>query len=345
MNTKTKFTELIKGLALFICTASIVLTLIIPIVANAQDIGEALGEIKKESQLPDFSNTHDSASYEAGASNITSGILYVVDLFKYLVATIAVVIIIASGVRLITAGKNIEEISDKMKDNIKYSLIGLIVIMTADFFVKQVFFGEEGEVVRSEADAQLAAERGTEMIMGIYNFLEYFVAAIAILMIVYAGVRMVTSGGNEEVIGKQKNQIKYAILGIMLVGVSEFLVKDIIFPDQGARLSDPNAAIKLTKDITNFVTGFIATVAIAMLMYGGVLYATAVNNDEQTEKAKTAIKGAIIGILIALGAFAIVNTIISFTPDTEENIQIEETRPDSNSPDLGSFEGTTFGGT
>lgn len=330
MKYKKHITDFLTGLALFICTASIMLSIVTPIAVSAQDdLNSALEVIKGTSKLPEFEKAHDSASYEAGASTISNAILYVVDLFKYLIGTIAVFIIIASGVRLVTAGKNIEEISGKMKDNIKYAMIGLIVIMTSDYFIKQVFFGEQGEIVRSEADAQLAAERGAEQIAGIYNFLEYFVASIAVLMIVYAGVRMVTSGGNEEVIGKQKKQITYAVLGLMLVGLSEFIVKDIVFPEQGARLSDPNAAIRLIKNITNFISGFIATVAIAMLMYGGATYATAVNDEDKTNKAKTIIKGAVIGLIISLGAFAIVNTLIKFTPDTADNIQIEETSSSS----------------
>ncbi|HLG25341.1 MAG TPA: pilin, partial [Candidatus Gracilibacteria bacterium] len=234
------------------------------------------------------------------------------DLLKYGMGTIAVIVIIASGVRLITAGKQIEEIAGQQKENIKYALIGLIVIMMADVLVKEVFFGEQGEVFRSEADAQMAAERGTEQIRGLYNFIEYFIGAIAVLMIVISGIRMVLSAGNEEILGKTKKQIMWAIAGLVLVGVSELLVKDIVFPEQGSQLSDVNRARELIVNITNFVSAFIATVAIAMFMYGGFLYVTATGKEDQTAKAKKVLMGAAIGIVIAMAAFALVNTFVKF---------------------------------
>ena len=202
----------------------------------------------------------------------------------------------------------------KQKENMKFAVIGLIVIILADTMVQQVFFGEEGEVLRSEAAAQAAAERGTEQIRGLYTIMSMFAASVAILMIVYSGIRFITSGGNEEVLNKQKKHIMYDVLGLMLIGVGEFAVKDIIFPEQGERLSDPQAAGRLIVNITNFVSGFVATIAIAMFMYGGFLYVTAAGQEENTGKAKKVFVGATIGLLVAMGAFAIVNTFIRFEP-------------------------------
>lgn len=175
-------------------------------------------------------------------------------------------------------------------------------------------FGQQGEVYRSQADAQLAAERGTEQLEGIYNFLEYFVGAIAVLMIVFSGFRMVISGGNEETMTKSRKQIMWAAVGLVVIGISEFAVKDIIFPDQGSRLSDVNAARAQIVDLTNFVSGFVATIAIGFFMYGGFLYVTAAGREDQAGKAKKVFIGATIGLLVALAAFAIVNTFITFDP-------------------------------
>jgi len=277
--------------------------------------GDVLGNIGTATSLPDFSTRgHASSSYDPGAANITSALYYTVDLIKYFMGTIAVVMIIFSGVRLVTAGNKIDEIAPKMKENLKFAIIGLIVIMISDVAIKTVFFGEYGEVFRTESDAQLAAERGTDLIRGLYNFMEIFVGAISVLMIVIAGARLIVQGGNEETMGKAKKQIMYAVIGIVIVGLAELVVKDIVFPNQGSEISNADNAVRLIVNLTNFVSSFIAVIAIAMLMYGGVLYVTSAGDESKTEKAKKIFFQAIIGILIALAAYGIVNTLIQFQP-------------------------------
>lgn len=317
MKTKTSVIKnFIQPLLLFLVIASLVLLITSP--ALAQNLSETLGQVNKGANLPGFEAAgHADASYEPGASNITSVIYMAVDLLKYFLGTIAVLVIIFSGIRLLTAGKQIEDVASQQKENIKYAIIGLIIIIMADVMVQQVFFGEQGEVYRSQSDAQLAAERGTEQIKGLYDFLTYFVGAIAVLMIIFAGFRMVVSGGNEETMTKSKNQIMWAAVGLVVIGLSELAVKDIIFPDQGSRLSDVNAARAQIVNFTNFVSGFVATIAIGFFMYGGFLYVTAAGKEEQAGKAKKVIMGAAIGILVALAAFAIVNTLITFDPGFE----------------------------
>ena len=112
--------------------------------------------------------------------------------------SIAIMFILYSGVRLITGARQIEEVAKKQKEHLKYAIIGLIVIIIADQFVKKVFFGEQGEVYASKTSLQEAAKAGTEQIRGIYNVIEYFAAALAVLMIVISGFRYVVSGGKEE---------------------------------------------------------------------------------------------------------------------------------------------------
>lgn len=61
--------------------------------------------------------------------------------------------------------------------------------------------------------------------------------------------------------------------------------------------------------IVNFFLGFLGVVAVLMVVYGGVLYVTSAGNDDNVGKAKKIILYAIIGILIILSAFALINTV------------------------------------
>lgn len=66
--------------------------------------------------------------------------------------------------------------------------------------------------------------------------------------------------------------------------------------------------------IVNYFLGFLGLLAVIMVIVGGVMYVTAAGKDEQTGKAKKVIMFALVGIIIILLSFAIVNTIIGATP-------------------------------
>jgi type IV secretory pathway VirB2 component (pilin) len=55
-----------------------------------------------------------------------------------------------------------------------------------------------------------------------------------------------------------------------------------------------------------FVAG---TVAVLIIVVAGILYITAAGDEKRIERAKTSLKGAIIGVVIILLAAVIVNTI------------------------------------
>lgn len=62
--------------------------------------------------------------------------------------------------------------------------------------------------------------------------------------------------------------------------------------------------------IVDYALGFLGLIAVIIVIYGGVLYVTAAGEDEKVGKAKKAIGYAAVGLLIVMGSFAFVNTII-----------------------------------
>lgn len=65
---------------------------------------------------------------------------------------------------------------------------------------------------------------------------------------------------------------------------------------------------------TNFFLGFLALIAMVALIFAGFLYVTAGANAEQADKAKKIIVWVVIGILVILLAYALVNTLITTGP-------------------------------
>lgn len=66
----------------------------------------------------------------------------------------------------------------------------------------------------------------------------------------------------------------------------------------------------LARTIVNFFLYFLGFIATLMIIYGGILYVTSAGNDENVGKAKKILMYAIVGIVVILLSFAIVNTVI-----------------------------------
>lgn len=62
--------------------------------------------------------------------------------------------------------------------------------------------------------------------------------------------------------------------------------------------------------IINYFLGFLGLIAVAFVIYAGVLMVTSQGEDENTGKAKKILLYAAIGIIIILMSFAIVNVVI-----------------------------------
>lgn len=75
-------------------------------------------------------------------------------------------------------------------------------------------------------------------------------------------------------------------------------------------LTESNDLREFIIRIVNFALGFLGLIAVIIVIYGGFLYVTAAGEQEKTETGKKAILYATIGLLIVLGSFAFVNTII-----------------------------------
>ncbi len=88
-----------------------------------------------------------------------------------------------------------------------------------------------------------------------------------------------------------------------------------------AGLTKATDARQFALNVTNFVLGFLGLTAVLVIIYGGFLYLTAAGEEDKTTKGKKSIQYALMGILIILGSYAIVNTILQAPSGTDSNIR------------------------
>jgi hypothetical protein len=77
-----------------------------------------------------------------------------------------------------------------------------------------------------------AAPKGSPTVNGVINtvinIMSAFVGILAVIMIIYAGFRYVTAGGDSSKISTAKNTLIYAIVGLVVAGLSQVIVRYVV---------------------------------------------------------------------------------------------------------------------
>lgn len=164
----------------------------------------------------------------------------VVTFIKYVIGSYAVLMIVRSGFKLITAGNKEEEVT-KHKASILYSGGGLLLIYIGDIFINKVFYKIDRNVYSGITGVQpkVDAQAGIEQIKGITNFVVSLVGPIAVLILIVGAILYATAGGEQDKMDKAKRLIMTAAIGILIIYGAFAIVSTIIagkLQDAGALL-------------------------------------------------------------------------------------------------------------
>jgi hypothetical protein len=153
--------------------------------------------------------------------------------------------------------------------------------------------------------------------------LGFLIGMIFMVMIIYAGARMIFSGGDQGTVTKAKETMKYAVGGF-LVTTFAFVIVTAIRTFIGARNDvDPNNTGGFENPLFTvgsfqvlmslMIRGFLRIAGLMALLYlvvGGFRYLTAGGNDEQLKSARQMITWAVIGLITIIVSYTIYSTII-----------------------------------
>jgi hypothetical protein len=166
---------------------------------------------------------------------------------------------------------------------------------------------------------------------------------VAFLGILLAAFTMLTAYGNEDKYNKAKTNLRYSILGFLIVVLSYAIVAiitAIALPQEGAFMSTayavdvdtapellfPKESVLIGTEVEKYevalpsgdliseiipaivsnilyIIGFLVFIA---LMYGGVLLVIGRGNEEMTTKAKNIVIYAVVAIALVTGGYAII---------------------------------------
>ncbi len=66
------------------------------------------------------------------------------------------------------------------------------------------------------------------LLVQIVNIISVVVGVVAVIMIIFGGFRYITSGGDSGKVGNAKNTILYAIIGLVIVALAQFIVRFVL---------------------------------------------------------------------------------------------------------------------
>lgn len=72
-----------------------------------------------------------------------------------------------------------------------------------------------------------------------------------------------------------------------------------------------NGLMNIVKDIINVVVGVVGIIAVVMMIVGGISFITSQGDASKVTKARNTILYGVVGLIVALLAFAIVNFVLS----------------------------------
>ena len=84
-----------------------------------------------------------------------------------------------------------------------------------------------------EEDGVAASDKVDSLIADVVDVISVIVGIVAVIMIIYGGFRYITSGGDSGNVSNAKNTILYAIIGLVIVALAQFIVKFVLNTSSG----------------------------------------------------------------------------------------------------------------
>jgi hypothetical protein len=280
-----------------LCLLIAIMSIVLAPMALAQIAPLTAGDCANVGTKCDAGN--NSASLKAYAVTVLNVILGVIGI-------IALIMIMASGIRYITS-RGDESETEKAKKGILYAVIGLIVVGLAAIIVNFTMnaAGIKGNDVPG----------GSNLLGAAHTILMVFLTLVGITALVYiiiGGVRYITAMGEESKIEAAKKNILYAVIGLIVVGLATVIVNftaaAIGLPTGLPGTSNLPLAIMVILNAALVLAGITAVIYVII---GGVKYITSQGEADQAEEGKRIILYAVMGLIVIGISATLVNFVIS----------------------------------
>lgn len=78
------------------------------------------------------------------------------------------------------------------------------------------------------ADTKVGTDRINSIVKTIVNIFSAIVGIVSVIMIIFGGFKYITSGGDSGNVSAAKNTIIYAVIGLVVVALAQFIVQFVL---------------------------------------------------------------------------------------------------------------------
>lgn len=240
----------------------------------------------------------------SGEALATQFIQNLIRIVRYIIGAVALVMGTIYAMSLIFArGK--EEVITKQRQNFLWVFLGFVILIISEN-IAAIF-----NPVKATAEQIIDFGAAQDQLRDAANYIKWLFGSIFVFLIVISSIKMITAGGEEEQITKQKRNITWSLIGMLIVLLASNIVNAIykVRSPKEIEAVAPGQAVNEITGIIQLILVFLGPIAVAFTIYAGFMYLTALDNEERIQKAKRMIVGGITGIVIIYAAYAIINTI------------------------------------
>ena len=139
---------------------------------------------------------------------------------------------------------------------------------------------------------------------------------IAVGFIIYGGFKYITSMGSPEKSANARQTIFNAVIGLV-IAVSSIAIVHVVAATLVGGAVDPTTGLPVVAadsatlaNILNTVYFWAGSIAVLMIVIGGVLYVTSGGNPSNVTKAKDTIIYSLVGLVVIILAFSITQFVL-----------------------------------
>lgn len=246
-----------------------------------------------------------------------------------IVSLLAVVFVLASGIQMIL-NSNSEEQAKKQTVVIFNVIAGVVIMNIARFAIAWVApdtsTARVGEILNRfdtlDDVRNTAIGFSTQIVFPLLDFALSFLAGVAILYIVYAGLSIILARGEEAKITEARGRIIKVVVGIVIILLNKAFVgvfygnvaTNTVGGDPSQDLKpDLQQGIDLAFNIANYALSFMGLIAVVALIYGGILVVTGGDDEGKRKKGIKVLQYVLYGIVMAMSAYTLTSAIIGAT--------------------------------
>jgi len=294
--------------AVKIISSIAVLCLAVFLVAKTAHAADSYLGTEWDKYLQGNLKTFAGASGKTGEALAINLIQNIIRIARYMVGAVALVFGVIYGLELII-GRGKEDVITKQKQNFLWTLLGFIILIASENIAR--VFNPEAATTARMIDFGAARDQLRDAV----NYIKWLFGSVAVLFMTISGLRMMLASGDEEAITKQKRNLTWSMIGMLVILLANNIVNAIYVIKEPKEIipAQASAGIMELTGVIKLILVFLGPIAIIFTIYAGFIYLTAADNEEKTSQAKRMIIGGITGIVIVYAAYALANTVTAET--------------------------------